>query len=340
MRVLVLGGTKFVGPAVIERLRERSHEVTLFHRGRTETDSLNGVRHIHGDRAQLHDFAADILQLAPDVVLDMAPMFERDALSAMRVLRGKTTRIVAISSIDVYRAYGRLHQSEPGPPEPLPLTEESPLREKLYPYRGHYGGRMDDYDKIPVERAIMSAPDLPGTVLRLPAVHGERDYQHRLFMEVARIDAQRPAMLVSASASSWRWTRAYAGNVADAIALAVTDERAAGRIYNVAEPNTPTQVEWLRDVARIAGWRGEIVVVPDALMPPDPSGTTNNYAQSMVVDSSRIREELGYTERVPSDEGIARAIAWERTHPPEHANPKWIDYAAEDAALAALSESA
>lgn len=151
---------------------------------------------------------------------------------------------------------------------------------------------------------------------------------------------QRPAMLVSASASSWRWSRAYVGNVADAIALAVTDERAAGRVYNVAEPDTPTQAGWLRDVGRIAGWRGEIVVAPDAVMPPDPSGMTNDYTQSMVIDSSRIREELGYAERVSWDEGIARAIAWERTHPPEHVNPKWIDYAAEDAVLAALSGSA
>jgi nucleoside-diphosphate-sugar epimerase len=325
---------------VIERLRERTHDVTAFHRGKVEGDPLDDVRHIHGDRSQLDDFATDIRRLAPDVVLDMAPMFERDAVTAMRVLRGQTKRIVAISSIDVYRAYGRLHGSEPGPGEPMPLTEGAPLREKLYPYRGQRGGRMDDYDKIPVERAVMSVPDLPGTILRLPAVHGERDYQHRLFMEVARIDAQRPAMLVSASASTWRWGRAYVGNVADAIALAVTDERAAGRVYNVGEVNTPTQVEWLREVGRIAGWAGEIVVVPDSMMPPDPSGATNNHAQSMVVDSSRIREELGYAERVSWGEGIARAIAWERSHPPEHVNPKWTDFAAEDGALTALSGSA
>ncbi len=309
----------------------------MFHRGTVEDDALDDVRHIHGDRAQLDDFAAAIRRLGPDVVLDMAPMFERDAITTMSVLRGKTRRIVAISSADVYRAYGRLHGSEPGPPEPMPLTENAPLREKLYPYRGQRGGRMDDYDKIAVERAVLSSPDLPGTVLRLPAVHGEHDYQHRLFMEVARIDASRPAMLVSASAASWRWSRAYVGNGAGAIALAVTDGRAAGRVYNVAEPDPPTQVEWLRDIGRIAGWRGEIVIVPDALMPPDPSGTSNNYAQSMVIDGSRIRNELGYAERVSRDEGIARAIAWERTHPPEHVNPKWIDCVAEDAALAALA---
>ncbi len=338
MRILVLGGTSFIGPPVVELLRDAGHSLALFHRGEGESGASSDIQHIHGDRAQLGEHDVEFRRLAPDVVLDMAPMFERDALAAMRVLRGVAKRIVAISSADVYRAYGRLHGSEPGPIEPMPLTEESPLREKMYPYRGQRGGKMDDYDKILVERAVMAWPDLPGTVLRLPAVHGERDYQHRLFMEVARIDAGRPALLVSESEAPWRWSRAYVGNVADAIALAATDERAAGRIYNVAELHTPSQIDWLRDIARVAGWPGEVVAVPDEFMPPNPTGVTNNYAQHMVVDSTRIRAELGYTERVSRDEGIARAIAWERAHPPERVNPKWLDFEAEDAALARMRD--
>jgi nucleoside-diphosphate-sugar epimerase len=339
MRILVLGGTNFIGPPVVALLRNAGHGLAVFHRGGNESDAPSDVHHIHGDRAQLDDFAAEFRRFAPDVVLDMAPMFERDAVAAMRMFRGIAKRIVAISSADVYRAYGRLHGSEPGPIEPMPLTEDSPLRETMYPYRGRRGGKMDDYDKILVERAVMSSHDLPGTVLRLPAVHGERDYQHRLFMEVARIDAGRPALLVSESEAPWRWSRAYAGNVADAIALAVTDERAAGRIYNIAEPHTSSQIDWLRDVGRVAGWAGEVVSVPDELMPPNPMGVTNNYAQHMVMDSTRIRAELGFTERVSRDEGIQRAIAWERTHPPERVNPKWVDFAAEDAALARARSS-
>ena len=91
----------------------------------------------------------------------------------MSAVRRITKRVVAISSADVYRAYGRLHGSEPGATEPVPLTEDAPLRERLYPYRGEFGGRLDDYDKIPVERAFSSEPDVRCTILRLPAVYGE-----------------------------------------------------------------------------------------------------------------------------------------------------------------------
>ncbi|MDP9235840.1 MAG: NAD-dependent epimerase/dehydratase family protein [Chloroflexota bacterium] len=219
MRVLVIGGTNFIGPAVVVRLFAAGHHLTVFHRGGAAEDPVAHVSHVHGDRGTIDEFRADFARFAPDVVLDMAPMSGDDANGVMRACRGIAKRAVAISSVDVYRAYGRLHRSEPGPVEPVPLTEGSPLREQLYPYRGERNGKLDGYDKIPVEQAVMSDAELPGTVIRLPAVHGERDYQHRLFMELARMDASRPAILVQQDQMQWRWSRSYVGNCADAIAL-------------------------------------------------------------------------------------------------------------------------
>jgi len=336
MRVLVIGGTNFIGPVVVAELRAGGHEVAVFHRGETEHADTPGVTHIHGDRERIAESGADFRRFAPEVVLDMACMFERDARAAVDTMRGLARRAVVVSSVDVYRAYGRMHGSEPGPVEPLPLTEESPLREKLHPYRGERSdGRMDDYDKIPVERAYMSEPELPGTVIRLPVVHGEGDYQRRLFMEVRRIEAGRPYILVQEDAAAWRWARAYVGNVARAIALVTTDERAAARVYNAPVDPPLTQREWLVACARIAGWRGEIVEVPAELMPAHLRQPVN-FAQSIVVDDSRIRGELGYTDAVPPAEGMRRAIEWECAQPAGKASAKYLDFDAEDAAVAVM----
>lgn len=333
MRVLVIGGTNFIGPPVVAELVKRGHDVTVFHRGEHERD-LGGVAHIHGDRAQIEGFRPQFERLAPDVVLDMAPMSGADAEAVLAACRGIARRAVAISSVDVYRAYGRLHGSEPGPVEPMPLTEDSPMRERLYPYRGERGGRFDDYDKIPAERAYMSDEELQGTVLRLPAVHGEGDYQHRLFLEVARFDAKRPFILLQEDTLEWRWPRAYVGNVAHAIALAVTDDRAAGRTYNAPVDPPLTQLEWTHACARIAGWDGEIVPAPkDAL--PERLRSPNNHEQDVVVDDARIRRELGYEDVVEPDQGIRRAMAWERSNPPEGAG-RWLDFDAEDRVYAAV----
>ncbi len=234
MRVIIIGGTRFIGPPVVRQLTEAGHEVTVFHRGQTEPELPGRIKHIHGDRLQLAEHQEELKQLQPDVVLDMAAFTQQDALATANAFRGIARRLVVISSQDVYRAYGRFHQSEPGALEPVPLAESAPLREELYPYRGE-GRGLDSYDKILVERAAQNSTILPATILRLPMVYGEGDYQHRLLLELKRIDDRRAAILIDQRIAGWRWTRAYVENVAAAIVLAVTDERAANRTYNVGD---------------------------------------------------------------------------------------------------------
>src|SRR5438067_6886729 len=180
MRILVIGGTRFIGPYVVRRLADEGHSVTLFHRGETETNLPAGVKEIDGDRHDLSSFAAEFKTLAPDVVLDMISYTKEDARNLMKVFRDVAHRVVAISSADVYRAYGRLLRMESGEPDPVPLSEDAPLRESFYPHRAHAKGLDDfayNYEKILVERVVMSDAALPGTVLRLPAVYGVGDPQ-------------------------------------------------------------------------------------------------------------------------------------------------------------------
>jgi nucleoside-diphosphate-sugar epimerase len=333
VRVLVLGGTRFIGPSVVRRLVDAGHDVILFHRGETETDLRASVTHLHGERARLADHRAALVDAAPDVMLDMAPMNDADARAAVEACDGLASRLVAISSVDVYRAYGIFHRIEDAPVETGRLREESPLRERLYPYRGKSAG-LDDYDKVLAERVVMAHPSVTGTVLRLPAVYGERDYQYRVFFELAHMDAGR-RLLLQEDVAGWRWSRAYVDNVAHAIVLAVTDERAAGRVYNVAEADTLTYEQWLRALGAAAGWHGEIILVPPERMPPHMR-MPGNLAQHIDADSARIRRELGFEEQVRRDEGLRRTVDWQRANPPPGVDPKSFDYSAEDAVLREL----
>ncbi|MGZ3617915.1 MAG: NAD-dependent epimerase/dehydratase family protein [Ktedonobacteraceae bacterium] len=339
MHILVIGGTNFMGPLVVRSLSEQGHEVTVFHRGQTRTDLPRGVREILGDRRSLHEKADELPRLAPEVVLDMVPFTEQDAQEVMRIFSGIAHRIVAISSQDVYRAFGRVNGKESGPIEGKPITEESPLRQNLYPYRGETLRNdedpkrwQDDYDKILVERVVMGEPELSGTILRLPMVYGPGDYQHRLFSYLKRMDDNRPAILLDEAEARWRWTHGYVENVADAIALAVTDDRSAGQIYNVGEPFTFTMAEWVEKIGAIAGWQGRVVTLPHGRL-PEPLRWDINAEQDIVVDSSRIRRELGYRERVDIEAALRRTVAWERVNPPQEINPREFDYVLEDTFL-------
>jgi nucleoside-diphosphate-sugar epimerase len=350
MRLLIIGGTGFMGPSVLKMLAAAGHHLAVYHRGvsqpRLPKGSPAGVREILGDQRDLAKSAPAFRDFAPDVVVNFILASERQAQTMMDVFRGFAHRVVALSSGDVYRAAGILHGTEPGPLQPMPLTEESDLRTKGQTYRKEVMESIrttlpwvdDDYDKIPVERTIMSDPDLAGTILRLPMVYGPGDMFHRLRPYLKRMDDGRPAILIQEDAAQWRGPRGYVENVAAGIALAATSSKAAGRIYNLAEQQSSSEVEWVEQIANLAGWTGSVLPVSVDLIPAHLK-LPYNSAQHWTMSSARIRQELGYAEPVPLETALARTIEWERANPPGEIDPAQFDYAAEDAALERLRVS-
>jgi 2'-hydroxyisoflavone reductase len=99
-RVLVLGGTDFVGPALVDAALARGDDVTIFHRGQTGA-APSGVRAVHGDRTS----PADLDQLTLehwDMVVDAWSLAPRAVLESARALEAHADRYVYISTISVY----------------------------------------------------------------------------------------------------------------------------------------------------------------------------------------------------------------------------------------------
>ena len=343
VRALLIGGAGFIGSYLTPELLRLGAEVAVLTRGRSAARSSDGLTRIIGDRKRLHESAAAIRAFAPDVVIDLVLSSGTQARELMSVVRGIAGRVVALSSMDVYRACGVLHLLEEGPLEPVPLTEESALRTKLATYppaqvamlQQVFGWLDEEYDKIPVERAILGDADLPATILRLPMVYGPGDPLHRFYPLVRRMDDGRRAILMSTVAAAWRSPRGFVGNVAAAIALAATSDKAVGRIYNVAEQPSYSELEWATRVALEVGWKGAFVVLPPDEMPPHLR-MPGNFAQHWSVDATRIRSELAYDDPVDLDTAIAETVAWERANPPGQPLAP-LDYDAEEVAIARLS---
>jgi nucleoside-diphosphate-sugar epimerase len=328
MRILVIGGTRFIGPRVVHRLAGAGHQVAVFHRGYTDAELPPSVEHIQGDRHRLAEHVEEFQRFRPDVVVDMIAMTEQDARSLVATFRGIAVRLVVLSSGDVYRAYGVFTGLEPGPPEPVPIREDAPLRKVLYPYRSMAtpGDDKYDYEKILVERVVLGEAGLPATVLRLPMIYGPGDNQHRLGPYLRRMADRRPAILLNERMARWRCLRGYVEDMA-AVALAVLNPAAAGQVYNVAEPRAFTEAEWVARIAAVVGWNGRVIAVPEAKMP-----IPFNTSQDLVVDTTRIRSKLGFQEVVAPDDALRATIRWEQDHLAEQP----VDYPTEDALLAEL----
>ena len=339
MRILLIGGNGFIGRSAVASLKQQGHALAVFHRGTTAAPA--GVEEIRGDRNQLSASAQELKRFAPDVVIDLVISSGSHAEELMNIFRGATRRVVMLSSSDVYRAAGILHGTESGPLQQVPLTEESELRRTLHPYppdsmsllRKIFPWVTDDYDKIPAERVVMNDRELPGTVLRLPMVYGPGDPLHRFYPVVKRIADRRRHIIFPETLAAWRSPRGYVANVAAAIALAATDDRAARRIYNVCEEPSFSELEWARKIANEMRWEGEFVVLPVERTPPHLL-KPGNAAQHWAASSARIRHELEYEEPVAIEEAIRQTIRWEQENPPAVAFLAQFDYAAEDTAAA------
>lgn len=340
MRVLVLGGTRFIGAAAVRALVERGHEVTCFHRGLHEVPLPGSVRHVHGERPELLAHRRELG--APEAILDQWAMEAADAtrlLGAARTLGSR--RVVVASSADVYRAFGLVLGKEQGPLEPVPLTEGSALRANRYPYRaepprapGAPDAWQDRYDKLDVEELLLAASDLEPVVVRLPMVHGPGDPRRRVGEYLRRMRAGRRAIVMAESVAGWQACRGFVDDVGRGLALALEVRAAAGRVYHLAEP-ARTEREWAEAIARASGWEGTVKVVPDPALPAPLRPAGMNLAQRLALDTSRAQSELGWEPRVDPHEALLQAIAWERSEPAVMSEEERKAEAAEEEWLAA-----
>jgi nucleoside-diphosphate-sugar epimerase len=310
MTVLVLGGTGFVGRHVTRHLAAAGPGVAVFHRGETAPALPDGVATIHGSRDDRAALRSALDAAAPDVVVDAIAYTEAQAATLAEEAAGRTDRLVALSSGDVYRQYDGLRGQSEAPPDPVPLTEDAPLRSSRYPYRGAQIDfpYADDYDKILVEEQLRAGP-VPTTILRLPMVYGPGDPQGRVAGALDRLRASDGPVALGERQARWRPSRGYVENVAAAIVRAVVDPAAAGRTYNLGEPDALPEATWLRRIAAAAGLEASFERRPDEQVDGAPPF---DWAYDTALDTRRLRTELGFAEPVAHAEALSRTIAHSR----------------------------
>jgi nucleoside-diphosphate-sugar epimerase len=210
----------------------------------------------------------------------------------------------------------------------MPVREDSELRTQPSPDL-----TTDlDFDNLTVERAVAErGAEFPVTVLRCPVIYGPLDTQRRLKHYVRRMADARAAIVLDSRLGRLRMSRGYVENVAEAVIAAVSDDRAAGRTYNVGESDALSEAEWARAVGSAFGWGGEVVVADPEALPAELQVPLPG--QDIFADTSRIRHELGYAEPVSRAEALLRAIDWERAQQRDEPPP---DYTSEDSALRSL----
>jgi nucleoside-diphosphate-sugar epimerase len=320
VKVVVFGGTRFIGRAIVEELAASGHELLIVHRGNLEPADLPLLKHLHAERMELAAHRKELAAFRPEAAIDCRALTRTDSEAVLQALPDGL-RLVVISSIDVYRAFGALNEDRET--DPVPLDEDSPVRPNRYPYRGQMPG-MDDYDKLDVEDVYLSHG---ATSVRLPMVYGERDYQRREEFILRRLRAGRTR--IPFGAGTWLHSGAYVRDVARGVHLVLKTPAAAGEVLNLCEDRTYSMRMWSHMILDAAGSDAKLVRVADELLPEDlkPTGT---MSQHIVVSAHKARSMLGWTTSDPA-ESLRTTVRWHLANPPPDPD---LDFSADDAALA------
>ncbi|HEY1921114.1 MAG TPA: NAD-dependent epimerase/dehydratase family protein [Streptosporangiaceae bacterium] len=323
-RALVVGGTGQTGPLVVRGLLDRGYAVTILHGGQHEVASP-GAQHIHAD---VH-FLESITRALDGLTFDVAVCMYGRSRFVAEALRGKVPRIVMVTGAAY--AFREPRRAEWGPFGVTAADENAPFSDDK---------SVDRLGTLvaATERHVL---DLAGaghyhvTILRYPRIYGPGCLSARIHWSVVRriLDA-RPFFIV-ADGGLRLTSRAYRDNAAHALLLAVdAPERPSGRIYNVADdPPVLTIGQEVQALADALGHQWELLSLPSDLVERVYLGY---FGYHCVLDTTRIRAELGYQDLVPAPEALDRTARWWAEHGPSVAGavePKMadrFDYAAED----------
>ncbi len=239
MKILILGGTRFVGRHILELAAVRGHTLTLFHRGKTQPAGLPDAEHILGDREG--DLSA-LQGRAWDAVIDTSGYVPSAVRAAAQMLRAAAPYYLFISTISAYA-----DSATPGADESYPLGSMPAEQAAAVTSASQVTGENYGPLKVLCEAEVQTAFADRTCVVRPGLIVGPYDASDRFTYWVRRV-AQGGDVLVPQALDA-RWQVIDARDLA-AWALDLTEQRITG-VFNATgpEPEHPLTMAAVLDAA-------------------------------------------------------------------------------------------
>jgi nucleoside-diphosphate-sugar epimerase len=302
-RTLVIGGTLFIGRALVRRLLARGDQVTILHRG-SRNPFEGETEEIRCDRNDTRAIAQAIGGRF-DVVFDNVYDWERgttaeQVAAAARACGPNLERYIFMSSTAAY-GQGLDHDED----DALSPADSS-----------------DDYcrNKAETERmlfALHRESGFPAVTLRPPYIYGAENPFEREQFFFERLAAGRPIIVPDDGSRLMQFC--YRDDLVEAALRASEREAAVGRAYNIANPAAITQLNLIRALGEAAGRQPEVVAVPRAKLLElgggvfEPPYYFGQYFDMPPISEriDRARKELEF-EPTPFEQGLQETFEWFR----------------------------
>ncbi|UXE62067.1 MAG: NAD-dependent epimerase/dehydratase family protein [Woronichinia naegeliana WA131] len=208
MRVLVMGGTRFIGVYLTQILIEQGHEVVLFNRGK-KAPPLQDLQQIHGDRTAPEQLREKLAKENFDAIFDNNGRELSDTQPLVELFRDKVEHFIYVSSAGVYLK-----------------SEQMPHREgDAVDSKSRHKGKFET-------ESYLAKSGIPWTSLRPTYIYGPQNYNDLEAWFFDRIVRDRP---IPIPGNGQHFTQfGHVQDLAEAMTAILGNERAINQIYNIS----------------------------------------------------------------------------------------------------------
>ncbi|UNU25102.1 NAD-dependent epimerase/dehydratase family protein [Microcoleus vaginatus] len=208
MRILMMGGTRFIGVYLTKILAAQGHEVVLFNRGNKPVP-VAGVKQIQGDRTNVEQLQEKLSTVEFDAVFDNNGRELSDTQPLAEIFKGRVQHFVYMSSAGVYLKSDQMPHIEGDATDP----------------KSRHLGKCETEN-------YLATSGLPWTSIRPTYIYGPQNYNDLEAWFFDRIVRDRP---IPIPGNGMHFTQlGHCQDLAKAMAAVLGNERAIGQIYNVS----------------------------------------------------------------------------------------------------------
>ncbi|HOF61602.1 MAG TPA: NAD-dependent epimerase/dehydratase family protein [Candidatus Latescibacteria bacterium] len=303
MKVLLIGGTRFLGLAIANALHRHGHKAVVAHRGHTKAALPETAREIHVDVADQKSLENCLLAEQYDAVVDTI-LGAKTLEWMVTTLNGRIRQFVHCGSTGVY-----------APMKRIPATEEDPC--EALPQYGGFGAKLEQ------DEVLMRAhrqTGFPATVLRPTNIYGAGDIPLDIWGArnpafFRRLTRNQPVTLPNDGRALLQ--PGHVSELGEAFALALESPHSIGRIYNISSARAVELRVYLDILKGILKSSSPVdfasaELLLERYLPENKinEGGLRFVVEHMCVDISRARAELGFDPQISLEEGLAENLQW------------------------------
>jgi nucleoside-diphosphate-sugar epimerase len=308
MKILVMGGSRFNGLALVEELVRAGHDVSTFNRGRTNTDLPRAVKQLYGDRKDVDALKQTLAGLSFDVVHDTSAYVLEDVQSMVEIFKGRIGHYIFASSCAVY---------DPVYEKILPINEDTPLNWSEAS-NNNYGRNKAICETYLVEQYRENG--FPASSTRYPMVYGPRNFSpHREALTFTRLLMGRPCLIPGDGTTLSHLS--YVRDQATALRRMMLNPRTFGQAYNMASTEYYSDESYVDVMADIVGVEAEKIFLAPEIT--DEAYETMPYPlmqrhgvrlvdwrKNSVFSTRKFEEHVGYAQEHTFIAGMSETFEW------------------------------